>query len=82
MKSVRAQGLNNALEDAKLYVDAITNAHYDGRDLKTCIDEYDESAYQRGKADIHLSNDQMFAYHHWDSVMNSPLVQRGYSKNL
>ena len=42
---VRAQGLNNAVEDAKLYVDAIKNVVYDGKDLKASIDAYDKSSY-------------------------------------
>ena len=78
---VRAQGLNNALEDARLYVDAIKGVCHENKDLKTSISAYDESAFTRGKADIHSSNDQMFSYHHWDSVMNGPLMRNGYSKN-
>lgn len=78
---VRAQGLNNALEDARLYVEAVKGVFHENKSLKTSIDAYDESAYRRGKADIQLSNDQMFAYHHWDSFMHGPLMQNGYLKN-
>ncbi|CAG8903149.1 unnamed protein product [Penicillium egyptiacum] len=81
MVPFRAQGLNNALEDASLYVDAIKGVCYENKDLKTNIRAYDESVYRRGKADINLSNDQMFSYHHWDSVMGGPLMRNGYSKN-
>ncbi|KAJ6134202.1 hypothetical protein N7523_000524 [Penicillium sp. IBT 18751x] len=82
MVPFRAQGLNNAVEDARLYVDAIRGVFHENKDLRASISAYDESAFRRGKADIDLSNDQMFAYHHWDSVMNGPLMQNGYSKNL
>jgi hypothetical protein len=68
---VRAQGLNNAMEDARRYVDAIKGVVHNNED---------RSAFERGKADIDLSNDQMFAYHHWDSVMNGPLMKDGYRK--
>lgn len=81
MVPFRAQGLNNALEDARLYVEAVKGVFHENKSLKTSIDAYDESAYRRGKADIQLSNDQMFAYHHWDSFMHGPLMQNGYLKN-
>jgi hypothetical protein len=73
--------LNNALEDARLYVEAIKGVYYEDKSLKASIDAYDESAYRRGKADINLSNDQMYSYHHWDSVMGGPLMKNGYMKS-
>ncbi|KAH8698913.1 hypothetical protein BGW36DRAFT_152598 [Talaromyces proteolyticus] len=82
MLPFRAQGLNNAMEDAKLYVDAIKTFVYDGKDLKSCIDDYDKSSYSRGKLDINLSVDQMHAYGDWDAVMNGPLLRGGgYGKS-
>lgn len=69
------------MEDARLYVDAIKAVVLKNESLKCKIDAYDESAFKRGKADIELSNDQMFAYHHWDSVMNGPLMKGGYLKS-
>ncbi|GKZ30515.1 hypothetical protein AbraIFM66950_009354 [Aspergillus brasiliensis] len=77
---IRAQGLNNALEDARLYVDAITRVVHGGQDLESNIKAYDDSAYTRGSMDIKLSNEQMYAYHHWDVVMNGPLMRGGYNK--
>ncbi|KAJ5528148.1 hypothetical protein N7513_012307 [Penicillium frequentans] len=77
MVPFRAQGLNNAMEDARLYVDAMKAVVLKNESLKCSIDVYDESAFKRGKADIELSNDQMFAYHHWDRVMNGPLMKGG-----
>lgn len=68
------------MEDARLYVDAIKGVVHNNEDLACNIDTYDRSAFKRGKADINLSNDQMFAYHHWDSVMNGPLMKDGYRK--
>ncbi|KAJ6006717.1 hypothetical protein N7451_004661 [Penicillium sp. IBT 35674x] len=81
MVPFRAQGLNNAMEDARLYVDAIKAVVLKNESLKCSIGVYDESAFKRGKADIELSNDQMFAYHHWDRVMNGPLMKGGYMKS-
>ncbi|KAH8693720.1 hypothetical protein BGW36DRAFT_409362 [Talaromyces proteolyticus] len=78
MVPFRAQGINNAIEDAKLYVDAIKSVVLDSKDLQTVIDDYDKSSYTRGKSDIQLSIEQMHAYHHWDEVMDSPLMKNGY----
>lgn len=69
------------MEDARLYVDAIKAVVLKNESLKSNIDVYDESAFKRGKADIESSNDQMFAYHHWDVVMNGPLMKGGYMKS-
>ncbi|OGM39338.1 hypothetical protein ABOM_012040 [Aspergillus bombycis] len=80
MVPFRAQGLNNALEDARLYVDALKRVVYEGQDLKSNIKAYDDSTYKRGSMDIKLSNEQMYAYHHWDVVMNGPLMRGGYKK--
>ncbi|OJJ65499.1 hypothetical protein ASPBRDRAFT_201764 [Aspergillus brasiliensis CBS 101740] len=80
MVPFRAQGLNNALEDARLYVDAVRNVVYGGQDLESNISAYDESTYTRGSMDIKLSNEQMYAYHHWDAVMSGPLMRGGYKK--
>lgn len=69
------------MEDARTYVDSIKGVVYGNKKLQASIDEYDSSCLMRGKRDIELSNDQMFAYHHWDSVMNGPLMQKnGYMK--
>ncbi|KAF7183835.1 hypothetical protein CNMCM7691_004257 [Aspergillus felis] len=73
-----AQGLNTALEDVKRLLDAIVKVVYHGADLQTEIDAYDESAYTRGKRDIDLSAEQMYAYHHWEEIMSSPLMKGGY----
>ncbi|KAJ5674770.1 uncharacterized protein N7477_004704 [Penicillium maclennaniae] len=81
MVPFRAQGLNNAVEDARLYVDAIRGVCHKNKDFRASISAYDESAFRRGKADIAVSNDQMFAYHYRESVMNGPLMRNGYSKN-
>ncbi|EAW25690.1 FAD-dependent oxidoreductase [Aspergillus fischeri NRRL 181] len=76
---IRAEkGLNTALEDVKRFLDAIVKVVYDGADLQTEMDAYDESAYTRGKQDINLSVEQMYAYHHWEEIMTSPLMKGGY----
>lgn len=69
------------MEDARLYVDAIKAVVHKNESLRCSIDVYDGSAFKRGKADIESSNDQMFAYHHWDVVMNGPLMKGGYMKS-
>ena len=69
------------MEDAMLYVDAVKAVALNGQDLKSSIDDYDSSSVTRGKTDIDLSNKQMFAYHHWESVLNGPLMKGGYGKS-
>ncbi|GFF34351.1 kynurenine 3-monooxygenase [Aspergillus udagawae] len=73
-----AQGLNTAFEDVKRFLDAIVKVVHHGADLQTEMDGYDESAYTRGKRDIDLSAKQMYAYHHWEEIMTSPLMKGGY----
>ncbi|GIC94655.1 uncharacterized protein Aud_001984 [Aspergillus udagawae] len=72
------KGLNTAFEDVKRFLDAIVKVVHHGADIQTEMDGYDESAYTRGKRDIDLSAKQMYAYHHWEEIMTSPLMKGGY----
>lgn len=69
--------MNTALEDVKRLTDAIKRV-YDGASLEEEITLYDDSAYTRGKRDIEQSAEQMHALHHWEEILNSPLVKNGY----
>ncbi|KAJ5239817.1 hypothetical protein N7468_004436 [Penicillium chermesinum] len=76
----RAQGLNSAIQDAETLVDIITKTVQEDQDLKSALDSYGQSTYERGKTDIDLSLKQMYSYHHWDTLMEGPLMKSGYKK--
>lgn len=48
--------------------------------MKSLLDVYAESAYKRGKVDIDMSVKQMYSYHHFEALMNGPLMNGGYNK--
>ncbi|KAH7114979.1 hypothetical protein B0J13DRAFT_394258, partial [Dactylonectria estremocensis] len=74
----RAQGLNNALKEAGLYVDAIDRIIYRAEDPASAIGLYDADVYSRGKDDTAISDDQMYACHHWDALLKAPLFKDGF----
>ncbi|KAF5560475.1 FAD NAD(P)-binding domain-containing protein [Fusarium phyllophilum] len=67
MVPYRAQGLNNALEDAGQYVRAIVRAVNGEEDLASAIGSYDADAYKRGKNDVDISDAQIWI---WQERMN------------
>ncbi|KAI8250057.1 FAD-dependent monooxygenase cctM [Colletotrichum sp. SAR 10_98] len=73
MVPYRAQGLNNALEDAGSCVRTLINVINEGQDVVDAVASYDKDVYERGKSEISLSNTQMYACHHWDVLMESRL---------
>ncbi|PNP44450.1 hypothetical protein TGAMA5MH_03796 [Trichoderma gamsii] len=80
MVPYRAQGLNNALEDAGHYVRAITSVVNGKGNLSSIMEAYDADAYNRGKNDMTTSDEQMYACHHWDALMKTPLITDGFTK--
>ncbi|KAI8314398.1 hypothetical protein K4K59_003093 [Colletotrichum sp. SAR11_240] len=80
MVPYRAQGLNNALEDAGSCVRTLINVINEGQDVVDAVASYDKDVYERGKSEISLSNTQMYACHHWDVLMESKLVRDGFAK--
>ncbi|KAK1840004.1 FAD binding domain-containing protein [Colletotrichum chrysophilum] len=80
MVPYRAQGLNNALEDAGSCVRTLINVINEGQDVVDAVASYDKDVYERGKSEICLSNTQMYACHHWDVLMESKLVRDGFAK--
>ncbi|KAJ0132797.1 Uncharacterized protein HZ326_24127 [Fusarium oxysporum f. sp. albedinis] len=81
MVPYRAQGLNNALEDAGQYVRAIIRAVNGEEDLASVIGSYDADAYKRGKNDVAISDAQMYACHHWDALLKSSILADGFTKS-
>ncbi|KAH9242456.1 hypothetical protein K456DRAFT_1716177 [Colletotrichum gloeosporioides 23] len=80
MVPYRAQGLNNALEDAGSCVRTLISIINEGQDVVETVDLYGRDVYERGKSEISLSNTQMYACHHWDVLMESKLVRDGFAK--
>ncbi|KAJ0127422.1 PA-phosphatase related-family protein [Fusarium oxysporum f. sp. albedinis] len=81
MVPYRAQGLNNALEDAGQYVRAIVRVVNGEEDLASAIRSYDADAYKRGKNDVGISDAQMYACHHWDALQKSSILADGFGKS-
>lgn len=73
---LRGQGLNNAFEDAFHYVEATQSYVKAEKSLKDAIDEYDKETLERGKKEVEISNLQTYGTHHWDTLMQSPLVNK------
>ncbi|OAG13242.1 FAD/NAD(P)-binding domain-containing protein [Alternaria alternata] len=80
MVPYRAQGLNNALEDAGRYVQAITEVINANKDPATVVGSYNADVYKRGKDDISGSDEQMYACHHWEALSHTPLLTDGFNK--
>ncbi|KAI8229394.1 hypothetical protein K4K57_003959 [Colletotrichum sp. SAR 10_99] len=59
MVPYRAQGLNNALEDAGSCVRTLINVINEGQDVVDAVASYDKDVYERGKSEISLSNTQI-----------------------
>jgi len=78
---VRGQGVNNAIADAHLYVETLKDIVAGKRDCSSAIGDYDKDVFTRGKRDIILSDKQMYAYHHWEALMDSPLLKDGYHQS-
>ncbi|KAJ4148686.1 hypothetical protein NW765_017553 [Fusarium oxysporum] len=81
MAPYRAQGLNNALEDAGQYVGAIIRAVNGEEDLESSIGSYDADTYKRGKNDVAVSDAQMYACHQWDALLKSSILADGFTKS-
>lgn len=77
MAPYRAQGLNQGIRDAKEYVDAIRRVVAGEESLSHAISVYDEAVFRRGKEEIRLSAHQGVCSHHWDQLLESPLMQKG-----
>lgn len=80
VSSGRGQGLNNALEDAAHYVEAITSFLDGKQSLSDAINAYDAEVLARGKKEVDISFKQAIAFHHWDMIMESAMAKHGQYK--
>lgn len=77
----RGQGLNNAMADARLLVDAIISAVIDKKaTLSEAITTYDDEMRPRGAKEVKLTYSQALASRDFNNVANSPVFKVGYAK--
>ena len=76
----RGQGLNNALEDAAHYVEAIASFLGGKQSMSDAITDYDDEVLTRGKKEIEISYNQAVAFHHWNLITESPMAKYGTYK--
>lgn len=72
----RGQGLNNALMDARGFVEAMIKVA-EGGELEGVVKGYDEEVYTRGKEEMEVSLKQTMFIHNWETLMESPMVKIG-----
>ena len=72
----RGQGLNNAIQDAANYVQAMKKIK-SGGNMKEVIDAYDKETLERGKREVALSLAQTGASHKVEVFKQSPLAKIG-----
>lgn len=77
----RGQGLNNAMADARLLVDAIISAVVEKKStLGEAVTAYDDEMRPRGAKEVKLSYSQALATRDFNSVANSPIFKVGHAK--
>jgi hypothetical protein len=76
----RAQGLNNALQDAHNYVQALVAVRDGKTSLTDAISAYGEEVLARGSAENKLSNMWGPVLHNWQAIMNTPMMKQGYGQ--
>jgi 2-polyprenyl-6-methoxyphenol hydroxylase-like FAD-dependent oxidoreductase len=72
----RGQGLNNAIQDAANYVQAMKKIR-SGENSQEIIDAYDKETLERGKREVALSLAQTDASHKVKVFKESPLAKIG-----
>jgi hypothetical protein len=76
----RAQGLNNALQDAHNYVQALLAVRNGSQALGEAITAYGDEVLARGAAENKLSNMWGPVLHNWQAMMNTPMMKQGYGQ--
>jgi hypothetical protein len=77
----RAQGLNNALQDAHNYVRALVDVRDGKKSLADAITVYGDEVLARGSAENKLSNMWGPVLHNWQAMMNTPMMKQGYGQS-
>jgi 2-polyprenyl-6-methoxyphenol hydroxylase-like FAD-dependent oxidoreductase len=82
MMPFRAQGLNNALQDAHSYVVGLISVVESQKTLSEVVTEYSHESLRRGAAEIKLSSAWGPTLHDWNTLVNTPMMKQGYGKRL
>ena len=80
MTPFRAQGLNNAMQDAHNYVQGLLKVISGEKTLVDAITDYGNETLERGAAEIKLSSVWGPTLHDWQKLMNTPMMKQGYGK--
>ncbi|KAF7511915.1 hypothetical protein GJ744_003148 [Endocarpon pusillum] len=76
----RGQGLNHALQDAALLVQAMESVHNGKKSLAEAIGEYETEMRPRACQEVQLTLEQAHASHDWELLMQSPIFKLGVNK--
>ncbi|KAI9870313.1 MAG: hypothetical protein M1830_004384 [Pleopsidium flavum] len=77
----RGQGLNYAISDSARYVAAIQSISTTGGSLEDAISQYDAETIAKGGEEVRISVMNTDMLHQWDTLMQSPVMQRGSARN-
>jgi 2-polyprenyl-6-methoxyphenol hydroxylase-like FAD-dependent oxidoreductase len=81
MISDRGQGVNNAIQDAANFVDALVKIK-DGASVEQVMAAYDDEILERGQREIALSITQTIASHSVETFVNGPLATIGLKQKV
>ncbi|ESZ98412.1 hypothetical protein SBOR_1193 [Sclerotinia borealis F-4128] len=73
----RGQGLNNAIQDAANYIEAIKKIRNGTSSAVEAISAYDNEVFERGKKEINISAASAVATHDVESFKQGPLYKMG-----
>ncbi|KAI9729456.1 MAG: hypothetical protein M1834_006837 [Cirrosporium novae-zelandiae] len=80
MPPYRAQGLNNAMQDAGHYVTSIVSVCQGEQSLNEAITIYDDEVFERGMKEIKRSAAAGPMMHDWRQVKDAPIAKYGVVK--
>lgn len=73
----RGQGLNNAVQDASNFVSAIKQVATGLAELREALVAYGDEVRARASAEAAASYRAVYSAHHFEALMESPLVKLG-----
>lgn len=78
----RGQGLQHVIADVAHYVRALQRVQAGETTLSEAIDAYDTEVIARGGAEVRMSYQNTQMLHHWETLMESPLMRQGTKKGV
>ena len=77
----RGQGLNHAICDASLFVEALKKVVAGESSLKDAITTYSKEVVIRGADEVSISKQNAIMMLNWDQLMESPMMKRSLQKS-